>query len=133
MSISLADALEKVELEPGRTYECEVRGRHVELRVFDEPPPVRNHLPFATTPGLHEDDIRLDPWCELSSPRELKRVPSKLIDHIPFDIPEIPQDEGDRLDAWCELPSPKPLSRVIPRPIARHPFDIPEIPHEESE
>ncbi len=93
MSISLADALEEVELEPGRTYECEVRGRHVELRVFDAPPPVRNHLPFATTPGLHEADIRLDPWCELPSPPAVGWLTSELGESPPIDIPEIPTDE----------------------------------------
>ena len=37
MSVSLAEALEKVELEPGRTYRCRVRGMCVELYVFPEP------------------------------------------------------------------------------------------------
>ena len=98
MSISLADALETVELEPGRTYECEVRGQHVELRVFAKPPasaPAKQHS-YVTPPGLHPDDIRLDAWCELQSSRERIRVTSKLVDHIPFDIPEIPQDEDDQ-------------------------------------
>ncbi len=93
MSISLADALEQVDLEPGRTYECEVRGRHVELHMFDERPPVRNRLPFATTPGLHEDDIRLDPWCELPSPPAVGWLVSELGESPPIDIPKIPTDE----------------------------------------
>ncbi len=97
MSISLADALEKVELEPGRTYECEVRGRHVELRVFARPPQEpASPASSDETSALDPNDIRLDAWCELTSPRERKRVTSVLVDHIPFDIPEIPQDEDDQ-------------------------------------
>ena len=37
MSIALADALEDVELEEGRTYRCEVHGRQVEVRVLSRP------------------------------------------------------------------------------------------------
>lgn len=75
-----------------RTYECKVRGRHVELRVFADP-----STPVAPEESaLDPNDIRLDAWCELKSPRERKRVTSKLVDHIPFDIPEIPQDEDDQ-------------------------------------
>lgn len=37
MSIALADALEDVELEEGRTYRCEVHGRQVEVRVLANP------------------------------------------------------------------------------------------------
>lgn len=91
MSISLADALEKVELEPGRTYECEVRGRHVELRVSPEVPES-----FDEESGLDPNDIRLDAWCELPEPRAVGYLTSELVDHIPFDIPEIPQDEDDQ-------------------------------------
>lgn len=95
MSISLADALEQVELEPGRTYECEVRGQQVELRVLAKPtstaPAVRNQ--YATTPGLHPDDIRLDAWCELPSPKPLSRVIPRPIARHPFDIPEIPHED----------------------------------------
>lgn len=95
MSISLAEALEEVELEPGRTYECEVRGQQVELHVLPKrtstAPVVRNQ--YATTPGVHPDDIRLDAWCELPSPVPLSRVVPRAVASLPFDIPEIPPSE----------------------------------------
>ena len=86
MSISLADALEEVELESGQTYCCEVHGRRVELRVLDDQHPPENS-------GLHPDDIMLDAWCELPGPLPVGVIQSRLIDCIPFDIPEIPTDE----------------------------------------
>ena len=88
MSISLADALEEVELEPGQTYSCEVRGRHVEVHVFHKSPTAR-----AET-GLPEEDVMLDPWCELPSPAPLSRVVPRLVESLPFDIPEIPRERG---------------------------------------
>jgi hypothetical protein len=51
MSIALADALENVELEEGRTYRCEVHGRQVEVRVLTNPP---------TSTGLLAEDAMLD-------------------------------------------------------------------------
>ena len=94
MSISLTDALKGVELEAGRTYRCAVRGHRVELRVLpelaDEPDSVDE---AAATGGLKDEDIRLDPWCDLPSPRPLARVESRRVAHLPIDIPEIPADE----------------------------------------
>ena len=95
MSISLADALETVELEPGRTYECDVRGQHVELRVFPKPPasaPAKQQS-YVTTPGIHPDDIRLDAWCELPEPPAVGWLISELAESPPVNIPEIPSDE----------------------------------------
>ena len=94
MSISLVDALEDVELEAGRTYCCEVRGRQVELRVL----PVSPATPFiasgsAETGGLRDEDVRLDPWCDLPPPRPLSYVVPQEVPNLPFDIPEIPSDE----------------------------------------
>ena len=86
MSMSLADALEEVELEAGHTYCCEVRGRRVELRVHED-----QHQPESS--GLHPDDIMLDAWCELPSPPTIAVSQSRLIDCLPFDIPVIPTDE----------------------------------------
>ncbi len=94
MSISLADALEDVELEAGRTYCCEVRGRQVELRVLPVSPVVSNKMiPPAIVGGLREEDIRLDPWCELPPPTPLSVVVPTAVASLPFDIPWIPTDE----------------------------------------
>ncbi len=94
MSISLVDALEDVELEVGRTYHCEVRGRQVELRVLPVPPAIRSVASGSTEiGGLSEEDIRLDPWCDLPPPRPLSYVVAQAVPHLPFDIPEIPSDE----------------------------------------
>ncbi|MFM9965612.1 MAG: hypothetical protein ACKV2Q_30875 [Planctomycetaceae bacterium] len=94
MSISLVDALEDVELEAGRTYCCEVRGRQVELRVLSVPPATRSVASVSTeTGGLRDEDIRLDPWCEFPLPTPLSRVIPRSVASLPFDIPEIPSDE----------------------------------------
>ena len=86
MSMSLADALEEVELEAGQTYCCEVRGRRVELRVLED-----QRQPESS--GLHPNDIMLDAWCELPRPTPLSRSVPRAIASHPFDIPEIPTDE----------------------------------------
>jgi hypothetical protein len=97
MSISLADALEEVELEPGHTYECDVRGQHVVVRVLSERPSTSQPAtPPDEASALDPNDIRLDAWRELPAPRSLGTVPSRLVDHIPFDIPEMPHDEDDQ-------------------------------------
>ena len=93
MSISLADALEDVELEAGRTYHCEVRGRQVELRVLPVPPATPSiALASTQTGGLRDEDVRLDPWCDLPPPRPLSRVIPRSVASLPFDIPEIPSE-----------------------------------------
>ena len=51
MSIALADALEDVELEEGRTYRCEVHGRQIEVRVLANP---------MSSASLRTADIMLD-------------------------------------------------------------------------
>ena len=84
MSIALADALVDVDLEVGQTYHCEVHGRQVELRVLAKP---------ETSRGLSEDDVMLDPWCELPSPPAVGVLSSRLVERLPFDVPEIPADE----------------------------------------
>lgn len=84
MSIALAEALTDVDLELGHTYHCEVHGRYVELRVLAKP---------VTSTGLSEDDVMLDPWCELSSPPVVGVLSSRLVERLPFDVPEIPADE----------------------------------------
>ena len=94
MSISLVDALEDVELEAGRTYHCEVRGRNVELRVFPMSPDAPSEdIDPASGGGLRPEDVMLDPWCEFPLPPPLSRVIPQSVASLPFDIPEIPLDE----------------------------------------
>ena len=95
MSISLADALEEVDLEAGKTYCCEVAGRYVELRVFAESPKAASPTPIVSRPSatITEDDIRLDPWCELPGPTPIGTLQSVLVEKMPIDIPDIPASE----------------------------------------
>ncbi len=53
MSLSLAEALAGVDLQPGHTYRETVHGRTVEVRVLDDEP----------TPELAEQ-VMLLPWVE---------------------------------------------------------------------
>ena len=85
MTISLIDALEQVELEPGKTYRCQVKGRWVELRVL-EASPAGLAKPFS------QADVMLDPWVELPSPTVAVSRQAKIGKPLPFDIPDIPED-----------------------------------------
>ena len=53
MSLSLAEALGHVDLQPGQTYRETVNGRTVEVRVLDDAP----------TPELAAQ-VMLEPWVE---------------------------------------------------------------------
>lgn len=53
MSLSLAEALADVDLQPGQTYRVTVNGRTVEVRVLDDEP----------TPELAAQ-VMLQPWVE---------------------------------------------------------------------
>ena len=86
MSVSLAEAPGQVDLEPGRTYRCQVKGHWITLRVLEEGQP----LPSAR---FDESDVMLDPWVEFPRPGPGIRIhtrPGKL--PLP-DVPEIPRDE----------------------------------------
>lgn len=61
--VTIAEALEGVELEPGKIYRCNVRGLQVELRVGAPEP--GSPLPDP----LNEEDIMLDAWTELPDPK----------------------------------------------------------------
>jgi hypothetical protein len=87
MNIPLADALAQVELEAGRVYRCEVKGRKVEVRVLEEAPAA---LPAAAL----EADTRLDPWVEFPLPSGSFNVLAKPGALPPPDIPEIPTEEN---------------------------------------
>jgi hypothetical protein len=87
MSLSLIEALSHVDLEPGRTYRCQVKGRIIELHVREIIP---QHLMAAP---LVESDIMLDPWVELPQPTSGKRVRGKPGKMPLPDVPDIPQEE----------------------------------------
>lgn len=96
--MTLAEALESVDLEAGRTYRCRVRGLDVVMSVqpgrtseSDLSPAPRKLL----TKELSEDDIMLDAWCELPEPKWTRRVRTTRRERFMPDIPDIPRDVED--------------------------------------
>jgi hypothetical protein len=87
MSIQLADALAQVDLEAGQVYRCEVKGRKVEVRVWEEIAAVVRPAPLV------EADVRLDPWVEFPLPAGTFNGTARLGTLAP-DIPPIPAEEG---------------------------------------
>jgi hypothetical protein len=87
MSIPLVQVLEQMNLEPGRRYRYQVKGRQVELRVLEDSPP--EMLPTS----LVESDVMLDPWVELPPPSGGIRIHAKPGEFPPPDLPEMPSDE----------------------------------------
>lgn len=85
--MTLSEALAQVELEPGRTYQCRVRGMNVVLRVA----PAGEKLLLSKP--LCEEDIMLDAWCELPGPQPIGRSRPKWGATFMPDIPESPGDE----------------------------------------
>lgn len=85
--MTLAQALETVELEPGRIYRCRVRGMDVILRVAE------TGEKTLLSKSLCEEDIMLDPWCELHSTTPSVKIPTKPGERILSDIPYIPSDD----------------------------------------
>jgi hypothetical protein len=86
MSVPLAELLQSVDLEIGKVYRCEVKGRMVEVRVLPIPPEL---LPAP----LVESDIMLEPWVELPTPQGGIRIQTKP-GKVPLpDPPFIPNDE----------------------------------------
>jgi hypothetical protein len=84
MSLSLAEALRLVDLQPGRTYRERVNGWTVEVRVLEETP----------TPELAEQ-VMLQPWAWFPDPpggKVVRATPGPIT--LP-DPPVIPSDEGD--------------------------------------
>ena len=86
MSIPLTEALQQVELEPGRSYRCRVKDYLVELRVHAIPPEL-------SPAPLDESDIMLDAWVELPEPAPAAILQSTLSQPEPPDIPSIPTDD----------------------------------------
>lgn len=85
MSISLADALQQVDLQGGRVYECQIGRLRVEVRVEET-------VPQSLPAPLKPDDIMLDPWADLPGPHSaavLQAVPGSPV--LP-DLPDLPTD-----------------------------------------
>ena len=85
MAIALADALQQVNLEVGRVYQCHVGSLFVEVRVE-----ARGLGPLPTP--MEPSDVMLDPWADLPAP-----PPQKILDAMPAvpvcpDVPLIPRD-----------------------------------------
>jgi len=96
--MTLSEALESVELEPGRTYRCRVRGKTVEVRIVPDSesngssPASRARL---LTKELCEEDIMLEAWCELSPPADLGELMAEPGERFIPDIPDIPRDDEE--------------------------------------
>jgi hypothetical protein len=88
MSMTLVEALQKVDLEAGRTYHCQVNDRWIEVRVLAEAP----ELPGIDIP---ENDIMLDAWTELPRPPIAGIWHSRLVEPPLPDVPSIPSDEDE--------------------------------------
>ena len=87
MRMPLADPLAQVDLEAGRVYRCEVKGRKMEVLVQEE-------LPVSMLPtAMVVSDVMLDPWVELPLPSGAFNVLAKP-GALPFDVPVIPEEEG---------------------------------------
>ena len=92
MSLTLAEALQQVDLDfqVGQSYQCEIQGRVVELRVLDRL--------LSSSAVIDESDAMLDAWVELPPPQADRRVRVRLRPDamIPVDVPAIPQDGEER-------------------------------------
>ena len=106
MSMSLTEALKQVKLEPGKTYQCQVNGYSVEVRVSVAavPPPSVEKQPRSVGAGApatevepessdFEDFVMLDPWVQLPEPPAAFYLETELGEPDPPFIPEIPEDE----------------------------------------
>jgi len=84
MSISLAEALQQVKLEAGKTYRCKTPELLIEVRVQRRP----------TEPSaLPEADIMLDAWVDLPHPPAVGAGRSKLVQPPPPTVPDIPAED----------------------------------------
>jgi hypothetical protein len=88
MSLSIAEPLEQVDLEPGQVYSCQVKGYWVELRVLPPGEDPKSSL-------IEESEIMLDPWVQLPRPAPTFRVLGRYGPPPRPHIPEIPSDEAE--------------------------------------
>jgi hypothetical protein len=85
MAIALADALQEVNLEVGRVYQCRVGALFVEVRV--------EARGFAPLPAPIElSDVMLDPWTDLPAP-----PPQHILEAMPATpvLPDAPLIASD--------------------------------------
>lgn len=83
--MTLTEALEQVELEPGKSYRCRVKKLWVELRVC----PASSELAAR----FDESDVMLDPWNEFPEPEPRGTLAARRSDPEPPDVPTIPSCE----------------------------------------
>jgi len=88
MSLSLVEALGQVDLEPGRTYHCHVKGHWVTLRVAEGGQ-------LQPSAGFDEADVMLDPWVEFPEPAPAVTVRAEFGPMPLPDVPTIPRDEDE--------------------------------------
>ncbi len=78
--MTLSEALEQVDLEPGKTYRCRVQGMRVELKVCSD-----LHAEAAAVHGtsidadvIRDDDLTPnDDWVELPAPEPSLKIKLK--------------------------------------------------------
>jgi hypothetical protein len=86
MSLSLVDALAEVDLAPGQTYQCVVKGCHVLLQVLPESPPI-------VWPPTGESDVpHDDPFEHPFPPPTLRTKPSLGSLPLPEPLALSPED-----------------------------------------
>ncbi|MGD9854589.1 MAG: hypothetical protein AB7U20_06510 [Planctomycetaceae bacterium] len=69
--MTLAEALEQVDLEPGKTYRCRVRGMEVKLQVRLGAVDLFRPDPIEFT---ESDMVPIAAWCDLPGPKVIGRV-----------------------------------------------------------
>jgi hypothetical protein len=84
--MTLTEALEQVDLEPGKNYRCRVGELWVELRV-------RSAIPEPASP-FNTSDVMLDAWKELPEPEPEGILIAGESDSEPPDIPLIPPSDA---------------------------------------
>ena len=89
MSLSLVDALQQVNLEAGRIYQCRVGKLRVQVCVE------KNDLDLLPAP-FESADVMLDPWIDLPGPQAIALTDVTLVTPVLPDVPEIPLDGRQR-------------------------------------
>lgn len=94
--MTIAEAMQAAERDPGNAYRCEAHGKTFEVRVVPDADRERSETTRPRrllTKELCEDDIMLDAWCELPGPEFTHRVRVTRRERFMPDTPEIPRDE----------------------------------------
>lgn len=85
MSISLADALRKVDLQGGHVYQCQVGRFRVEVRVDET-------VPRLVPAPVEVSDVMLDPWTDLPAPQSVAILQATPGPPLLPDLPDFPRD-----------------------------------------